>query len=149
MKVGAINFEVVNMGYWRPDGGSMFGVVPKPIWEKWIQPDDRNRIRLATNCVWIESNGKRAIIETGNGDKFDQKEADIFAIEPAEKWNDILSRRRTKPEEIDFVINTHLHFDHAGGNTIMTNGKPARAFPNATYIFSKADLEEARNMNEK
>lgn len=149
MKFGSVNVELVNMGCWRPDGGSMFGVIPKPIWERWIKPDERNRIRLATNCLLIESKAKRAIIETGNGTKWGDKETNIFAFEHNGTMKESLEAYNTATDDLDFVINTHLHFDHAGGNTFHDGDETLPTFNKAKYIMSEDDLNEARVANER
>lgn len=127
----------------------MFGVVPKPLWEREHKADDRNRILLAMNVLLIEDGKRRILIDTGAGEKWDSKERDIFALEtsPAEEW---LQPAGLRPEQIDMVVCSHLHFDHAGGNTVRNgeNGAVA-AFPNAVYVMQQGELDLARFGNER
>jgi glyoxylase-like metal-dependent hydrolase (beta-lactamase superfamily II) len=148
MKLGDIEFHIICAGHVRLDGGAMFGVIPRPLWEKKIAPDARNRITLAMNCLLIHAAGKRILIETGAGDKWDPKLRDIYAIEQA-RLVDGLGEYDLRPEDIDVVVNTHLHFDHCGGNTIEEKGKILPAFPNARYVVQGGEFEHAKNPTER
>src|SRR5262249_23497628 len=119
MLLGDLRVQLIQGGKFRLDGGAMFGVVPKPLWEKKSPPDAQNRISLACNCLLVETKGKRVLVETGNGTKWTSKLRDIYAVEEEDPLTDGLAQRGIRPEQIDFVVNTHLHFDHAGGNTRM------------------------------
>jgi glyoxylase-like metal-dependent hydrolase (beta-lactamase superfamily II) len=133
----------------------MFGVVPKPLWERQITPDERNRIPLAMRCLLVEHPDGLALIDTGAGDKDDAKFRDIYGIENAgvqgaTQLEDALAEAGFRPEDVRFVINTHLHFDHAGGNTLRGAGDaPRLAFRNATYHVQRGELEFARHTNER
>lgn len=125
----------------------MFGIVPKPLWTRFVTPDERNRIPLDTNCLLLEGHGKRILIETGIGDKFGSKERDIYAMENCSIL-DALQGAGCDPEAIDIVVVTHLHFDHAGGLTrLSTPGdvdSPAvSAFPNAQIFTQKQEWDDA------
>src|ERR1700735_3301480 len=122
MKLGDLEFHILNDGFFRLDGGAMFGVIPRPLWERVIPPDDRNRIRLRMNSLLIRTAGKLILVETGAGDKFDAKKRDIYAVEQASRLPEQLAARGVQPEQVDVVVNTHLHFDHCGWNTRVTNG---------------------------
>jgi glyoxylase-like metal-dependent hydrolase (beta-lactamase superfamily II) len=148
MKLGDIEFHMVCAGHVRLDGGAMFGVIPRTLWEKKIPPDARNRITLAMNCLLIHAGGKRILVETGAGDKWDPKLRDIYAIEPS-RLVDGLREYDLRPEDIDVVVNTHLHFDHCGGNTIEEKGKILPAFPNARYVVQRGEFEHAKNPTER
>jgi glyoxylase-like metal-dependent hydrolase (beta-lactamase superfamily II) len=148
MKLGDIEFHIVCAGHVSLDGGAMFGVIPRTLWEKKIAPDARNRITLAMNCLLIHAAGKRILIETGAGDKWDPKLRDIYAIEPS-RLADGLREYDLRPEDIDVVVNTHLHFDHCGGNTIEEKGKILPAFPNARYVVQRGEFEHAKNPTER
>ena len=126
----------------------MFGVIPRPLWEEQIPPDPRNRITLAMNCLLIRAAGKRILVETGAGDKWDPKLRDIYAIEPS-RLVDGLREYALRPEDIDVVVNTHLHFDHCGGNTIMEKDKLLPVFPNARYVVQSGEFEHAKNPTER
>jgi glyoxylase-like metal-dependent hydrolase (beta-lactamase superfamily II) len=149
MKLGDLEFHILNDGFFRLDGGAMFGVIPRPLWERVIPPDDRNRIRLRTNSLLIRTAGKLILVETGAGDKFDAKKRDIYAVEQAPRLPEQLAARGVQPEQVDVVVNTHLHFDHCGWNTRVTNGNLAPTFQNAQYIVQRGELEHARHASER
>ena len=149
MKLGNLEFHVLTDGGFRLDGGAMFGVIPKPMWEKKIASDERNRIRLAMNCLLILSGGKRILVETGAGEKWDAKRRDIYAIEGPPRLPDQLLARGVRPEQIDMVVNTHLHFDHCGWNTRIVEGKAVPMFPNARYVVQRGELEHAKQPSER
>ena len=149
MRLGDLEFLILTDGTLRLDGGAMFGVVPKPMWEKKARADDRNRILLSMNCLLIRAAGKNILVETGAGDKWDAKRRDIYAIDGAPRLPDQLTAHGVKPEEVDFVINTHLHFDHCGWNTRLVDGKPRPTFSNARYVVQKRDFEHAKNPTER
>lgn len=148
MKLGDIEFHIVCAGHVRLDGGAMFGVIPRTLWEKKIAPDARNRITLAMNCLLIHAGGKRILVETGAGDKWDPKLRDIYAIEQSQLING-LREYDLRPEDIDVVVNTHLHFDHCGGNTFVEKGKVLPVFPNARYVVHRGEFEHAKNPSER
>ena len=148
MNLGDIEFHIISAGQVRLDGGAMFGVIPRPLWEKKIPPDPRNRVTLAMNCLLIHAAGKRILVETGAGDKWGPKLRDIYAIEQS-RLVDGLREYDLRPEDIDVVVNTHLHFDHCGGNTIEERGKILPAFPNARYVVQRGEFEHAKNPNER
>jgi glyoxylase-like metal-dependent hydrolase (beta-lactamase superfamily II) len=149
LRLGDLEFHIVNDGGVRLDGGAMFGVIPRPLWEKKFAPDDRNRVRIAMNCLLIRSAGKWILVETGAGEKWDAKRRDIFAIEAPPRLLDRLAEHGVTPEQIDYVVNTHLHFDHCGWNTRLMNGRAVPTFPNARYIVQKGELEHAKRPNER
>ena len=149
MRLGDLEFLILTDGTLRLDGGAMFGVVPKPMWEKKARADDRNRILLSMNCLLIRAAGKNILVETGAGDKWDAKRRDIYAIDGAPRLPDQLTAHGVKPEDVDIVINTHLHFDHCGWNTRLVDGKPRPTFSNARYVVQKRDFEHAKNPTER
>ncbi|MGH9794433.1 MAG: MBL fold metallo-hydrolase [Candidatus Acidiferrales bacterium] len=149
MKLGDIELYIVNDGYFALDGGAMFGVVPKPLWERKFTPDARNRIRLGMNCPLIRTAGKWILVETGAGDKMEAKFAEMYAIDGPPRLPEQLAARGLRPEDIDIVIDTHLHFDHCGWNTRIVDGKVAPTFPNARYVLQKGELEHAKRPNER
>ena len=148
MKLGDLEFHVISAGHFRLDGGAMFGVIPKPMWEKKIAPDASNRITLSMNCLLIRAGGKRILVETGAGDKLSPKLRDIYGLE-GPVLSDGLQRYGVRPEDIDIVIDTHLHFDHCGGNTRMEKDKVVPSFPNARYFVQKGEFEHAMHPNER
>lgn len=149
MKLGDIEFHVLTDGTFRLDGGAMFGVIPRPLWARKMPPDERNRIRLAMNCLLIRAAGKLLLVETGAGDKWDAKRVDIFAFDGPPRLLDQLAARGISPAQIDVVINTHLHFDHCGWNTRVVEGKTVPTFPNARYVVQKGEMEHAKRPTER
>ena len=143
MKLGKFEFHIISGGKYKLDGGAMFGVIPKPLWEKTNPADERNRVELETNCLLIDSGEKKILVDTGNGTKFTQKEKDIFGLEDRSVLVESLKGKGFEPSEIDIVILSHLHFDHAGGATINEGDKVVPTFPKATYIIQKGEWDDA------
>jgi glyoxylase-like metal-dependent hydrolase (beta-lactamase superfamily II) len=148
MKFGNYDIFLLEDGEFRLDGGAMFGVVPRVLWARTDAPDDRNRIRLAANCLLIRGDGFNALIDTGLGGKWDDKEREMFAVaEPRTLITD-LARVDLHPDEITHVIQTHLHFDHVGGATFINGeGELKVQFPNARVYVQKGEWEVAGNPN--
>ncbi len=152
-RIGRYECAVVRDGFFRLDGGAMFGVVPRPLWERRARPDKRNRIRLGLNCLLIRGDGRTVLVDTGIGDNWDEKSRDIYAIERGGGGRGLagaLAEHGVAPDDVDLVINTHLHFDHAGGNTVRgKDGALRPAFPRARYLVQRGNLfEEALAPNE-
>ena len=127
MYLGDYRVEIIPDTEFRLDGGAMFGVVPRVLWERVCPPDDLNRIRQNMNCVFIDTGNERILIETGIGEKWSEKEIAIYGIFRERAFAETLFEKTgCRPEDISVVINTHLHFDHAGGNTILSE-PPASA----------------------
>lgn len=127
----------------------MFGVVPKVLWEKCCPADESNRISLSLTALLIRANGKHILVDTGLGPKEDEKFHRMFAVERTPTILESLKRLGLRPEDIDLVINTHLHFDHAGGNTMQANGSVVPTFPNAKYFIQHGEFEDAARANER
>jgi len=149
MHLGELEVQYLHGGNFYLDGGAMFGVVPKPLWEKKSPPDNRNRIRLAANSLLVRTQNKYILIETGNGTKWTPKLRDIYGIQEGDPLVDNLGSKGVRPGQIDRVINTHLHFDHAGGNTKLVNDKAVPTFPNAKYIVQAREIAHAANPTER
>lgn len=151
MQFGDYRVEIVPDAEFRLDGGAMFGVVPRTLWSTVFPPDDHNRIRLNMNCVYIEAGPERILIETGIGEKWSPKHREMYGIARERSLPDSLrATAAVEPKDITIVINTHLHFDHAGGNTTLDDsGQAISAFPNARYFVSRAELEHAENPTER
>lgn len=146
--VGSLTCHALTSGTFRLDGGAMFGVVPKPLWEKKIPADDRNRIPLALRCLLVEHPGGLILVDTGVGGKESAKVKKIFEIDNVGKndstWlDDAIVEAGHSPGDVRYVINTHLHFDHAGGNTCLRGEELVPAFENATYVVQRAELRFA------
>ncbi len=151
MLFGDYRIEVIPDTEFRLDGGAMFGVVPRVLWEKVCPPDELNRIRLNMNCLFVETPSEKILIETGIGEKWTQEQEQIYGIFREKSFAQTLfERSNCKPKDISIVVNTHLHFDHAGGNTIFDeNGKIVPQFSNAQYFVSKSEFEHAENPHER
>lgn len=150
MKLGAYEIYPVIDGRFRLDGGAMFGVVPKVLWEQCCAADDLNRIPLSVTCLLIRAKGKNILVDTGLGSKEDEKFQHMFAIERKPTLLDSLKRLGLTPGDIHLVINTHLHFDHAGGNTIKNDqGVVVPTFPKAQYFVQHGEFEDAARANER
>ncbi len=149
MKWGQFELHLISDGDIWLDGGAMFGVVPKVLWEKKTSPDERNRIRLGLNCLLIQTAEKNLLIDTGCGFNYSEKELEIYRIEHETDILQELQKIDVSPEKIDFVINTHLHFDHCGGNTRKEGEEHVPNFPNATYLVSGKEHEDANHPNER
>jgi glyoxylase-like metal-dependent hydrolase (beta-lactamase superfamily II) len=148
LKLGNIEFHIVSDGHVLLDGGAMFGVVPRPLWEKKMPPDARNRITLSMNCLVIRASGKRILVETGAGGKMNAKWRDIYGLD-GPFLLDGLRSLDLRPEDIDVVVNTHLHFDHCGGNTRLEHDQIIPTFPNARYLVQEGELDHAMRPNER
>jgi glyoxylase-like metal-dependent hydrolase (beta-lactamase superfamily II) len=149
VKLGKFDIQPVTDGRFRLDGGAMFGVVPKVLWEKCCQPDDQNRIQLGLNCLLIRIGRKNVLIDTGMGDKEDAQFQKMFAVERIPTLRDSLKVQGLGPEDIHMVVNTHLHFDHAGGNTVREEGSVVPTFPRAKYVVQRGEYEDAARANER
>lgn len=149
MLLGDMDVRFVSGGGFRLDGGAMFGVVPKTLWQKKMPPDERNRCSFCCNSLLVRAHGKTILIETGNGTKWNDKLRDIYAVESGDPLAASLQAQGVTPARIDVVINTHLHFDHAGGGTRLANGVAVPAFPNAEYYVQRAEIEHALHPTER
>jgi glyoxylase-like metal-dependent hydrolase (beta-lactamase superfamily II) len=153
--VGRMTCWMLDAGLQRLDGGAMFGVVPKPLWEKRSAPDARNRIPLALRCLLVEHPDGLVLVDTGLGDKEAAKFLDIYGVENAgtagpTRLDDALAAAGHRAADVRWVINTHLHFDHAGGNTLRRpDGSLALAFPEARYVVQRRELDFASHTNER
>ena len=155
LTVGRLRVHTIQAGGQKLDGGAMFGVVPKPLWERRIPPDERNRIQLGMRCLAIEHESGVVLVDTGAGNKETSKVHDIYGIENAGAngrtlLEDGLAQIGVRPEDVAVVIDTHLHFDHAGGNTFVDGGGVAQlSFPNARYVVQRGEWVYATHTNER
>ncbi len=118
LKIGDFRITLVRAGSYWWDGGAMFGVVPKTLWSKTQPADDQNRIEAGFNCFVVEADGRRILIDTGGGVRHDPRAAERMRLPDPPRLNAVLATHEFDPESLDLVINTHLHWDHCGGNTI-------------------------------
>jgi glyoxylase-like metal-dependent hydrolase (beta-lactamase superfamily II) len=139
--LGGFELTAISDGIYHLDGGAFFGVVPKVLWSKRTPVDEDNRVPTGLNSILIRTGKKNVLIETGVGNKLPEKMAQIYG-QPA-KLLDNLSAAGISPDDIDIVINSHLHFDHCGWNTIREGGKIVPTFPNAKYYAQNGEWEHA------
>jgi glyoxylase-like metal-dependent hydrolase (beta-lactamase superfamily II) len=153
--LGRLRVHAIQAAGQKLDGGAMFGVVPKPLWERRIPADERNRIGLGMRCLLVEHEDGLVLIDTGVGNKENEKFRDIYGIENEGKggrtWlEDGLAALGFSPEDIRLVVNTHLHFDHAGGNTWRNaGGEVVPSFPNARFVVQRGEHHWATHTNER
>ncbi len=152
-QLGRLRLHGLDAGQQRLDGGAMFGVVPKPLWEKKIPADERNRIPLALRCLLVEAADDLVLIDTGVGNKDDQKFLDLYGIQnfgDPTALEDAIREAGFDPADVTVVINTHLHFDHAGGDTVRRpDGSVEPSFAGARYVVQQEEWEFAHLQNER
>ncbi len=149
VNIGDTQIVVVSDGVIWMDGGAIFGLTPRVLWERVIKPDPLNRLPLALNCLIIRSEGKTILVDTGLGTKVTAKEINNFSYSNDGGLVVDLLRHGIKPTDIDIVINTHLHSDHCGGNTFCQDDRAVPTFPNAEYWIQKAEWDMAVQPNER
>jgi glyoxylase-like metal-dependent hydrolase (beta-lactamase superfamily II) len=136
---GDVTVRVIRAGWFRPDAGGFFGVVPKPLWSRLVDTDDRGRLLCRLNLLLVVAGGKRILVETGTGSRMSEKDRDIKGVEGGEPAA-ALRAVGEDPAAIDFVVVSHLHYDHAGG-MLGADGRPS--FPNARYVVQREEAEAA------
>lgn len=151
MVIGKYTVSLIESGDFALDGGAMFGVVPKPLWSKSYNPgDELNRIPMTARCLLIEGEGKKILVDTGCGYKMPDKQQSIYKLDySVNTMEKSLEKKGIKPDDITDVIFTHLHFDHAGGATVIENNTIAPRYKNARHYVQKRHLDWARNPSEK
>ncbi len=170
MNLGDYRVEIIPDAEFKLDGGAMFGVVPRVVWERVCPADELNRIRMNMNCLFIDTGTEKVLIETGIGEKWSEKQTAMYGIDRKRPFAESLETiAGCRPDDITIVINTHLHFDHAGGNTVLSSppyeGGVAAAsadgvvlsseplavpqFPNARYLVSKSEFNHAEHPHER
>jgi glyoxylase-like metal-dependent hydrolase (beta-lactamase superfamily II) len=141
ISIGDFELTALSDGVYYLDGGAFFGVIPKTLWSRKVEADEKNRVQSGLNSVLIRTGEKNILIETGVGNKLSDKMVQIFG-QPA-KLLENLSATGLSPEDIDIVINSHLHFDHCGWNTIRHHGAIKPTFPKATYYVQEGEWKHA------
>ncbi len=151
MRLGRFDLHLVSDGTFRLDGGAMFGVIPKTMWEKAKRPDEKNRILMGTNCALIHAGNDLVLIDTGLGDKQDAKFQAIYSYEAgAVRLPESIARAGFELGDVTHVILTHLHFDHSGWNaSLATDGRLLPTFPKARYWLNRGEVEHARHPSER
>lgn len=140
------DIEIIRLvdGTFRVDGGAMFGVVPRTLWARKASPDPENRITLALNCFLIKTPEATLLVDTGVGPDIDRRYVDFYTFEREPGLFGLLAGLGLWPDDIDIVVNSHLHFDHCGGNTLRAaDGKWVPAFPKARYVVQRGEWEQA------
>mgnify|MGYP001449469508 FL=1 len=150
MRIGDYDLYSIETSEFSLDGGAMFGIIPKPIWEREAPSDALNRIDMVTRSLLLCSDEKKILIDTGNGTKWEEKYRDIYNIDTS-RYNieNSLTKYGFSADDITDIINTHLHFDHAGGNTKIDDGSIVPTFPNAKYWVTKEHWELANHPSQK
>ena len=150
MKIGKYDLYSVETSEFRLDGGAMFGIIPKPVWEKKVSADELNRVNMVTRSLLLVSDEKKILIDTGNGTKWEEKYKQIYDIN-TDQYNieKSLGKYGFSSEQITDVICTHMHFDHIGGNTKIKSGEVVPTFPNAKYWISKENWKLANHPSQK
>jgi glyoxylase-like metal-dependent hydrolase (beta-lactamase superfamily II) len=147
--LGDLELISVSDGFIRFDGGAMFGVVPKPLWAQKAEPDDRNRITLAMRPLVVRG-ARTLLIDAGLGDKDNDRFHDIYGVDRRRSLDYSLAEAGLAPEDIDIVVASHLHFDHAGGFTLRgPDGSLRPKFPRAQYVVRRGEWEDAIRPNER
>jgi glyoxylase-like metal-dependent hydrolase (beta-lactamase superfamily II) len=149
VKIGEVEGFLVHDGTSRTDGGGMFGLVPKVMWEPKYPADEQNRVVMRIGCLLIKDGEHNIVVDTGYGSKVSRRLQEIMGISETGQLAERLREHGVDPSQVNLVINTHLHFDHAGGNTVRRGDRLEPAFPNATYIIQRGEWEEANNPNER
>jgi glyoxylase-like metal-dependent hydrolase (beta-lactamase superfamily II) len=151
MVIGDFRVELIPDTEFRLDGGAMFGVVPRVLWERVCPPDEFNRVQMGTHCLFVETPTEKILIETGMGEKWTAKQTKIYGIFRRKTFSETLfDKTGCQPADITIVVNTHLHFDHCGGNTIFNqSGEIIPAFPKARYFVSQKEFQHAENPFER
>jgi len=146
-RLGDFELVLLSDGTYVADGGAMFGVVPKSLWSRRVPADAENRITCGLNTLLVRTGKYNVVIETGIGPKLTPRMAGHF--HPQVKLMESFAAAGVSPDEIDVVINTHLHFDHCGWNTRLQDGKPVSTFPRARYFFQQGELDHAHEQHER
>lgn len=150
MKIGRYDIYPIDTGTFWLDGGAMFGVIPKVLWEKSNKADDRNRVQLASRCLLIVGDGKKILMDDGNGLKITDKFRNLYSLETGSgALHGSLAKHGVKPDQITDVVLSHLHFDHAGGSTLREDDRIVPAFPNAKYHVQKRQWQNSQNPTER
>lgn len=150
MQFGEISLHAVSDGAYWEDGGRLFGLVPKALWERVSRPDSLNRVPMESRCLLIRTGQRCILVGTGYGDKLTEAERTVIELKGSRRLLGSLDRLGVRPQDVDLVINTHLHGNHCGGNTTYgAAGALAPTFPRATYCIQRLELVDACLPNER
>jgi glyoxylase-like metal-dependent hydrolase (beta-lactamase superfamily II) len=150
VKLGELELRFVSDGHFRLDGGMMFGIVPRVVWERRRPPDELNRVGLQLNCLLIQRGNEYALVDTGLGTNLTPHQRDvIWGLAPGPRLLDSLAALGLAPQDISLVINTHLHIDHCGGDTLLRDGRLRPTFPRARYLVQRQEWQDTLQPNER
>jgi len=147
--LGDFQLTTLHDGPFRLDGGAMFGVVPRPLWEKKAPPDDRHRIQLAMRPLLVEASWGRMLVDCGAGEKMSAKDRDIYALDRTRTLDEALAAVKQSSESVEIALASHLHWDHFGGATARVDGAVRPRFPKAEYVIRGAEWEDATHPHER
>ena len=143
LALGGLEITLVREAIYHWDGGAVFGVVPKTLWSRKVPADDLNRVAMGLNCYVVSGDDYTVLIETGAGDKLEPRARERMKLPPARPLPEIVDECGIDPDSIDIVINSHLHWDHCGGNTTVSGAQARPAFPKAVYYACRGEWEHA------
>jgi len=144
LELGRFRVHLVSDGRFAMDGGAMFGIVPKPLWERQIASDEKNRIAMSLHCPLAENGKEAVLIDTGVGERLSEKEQSLYRVDRRGGLRSRLAELRIDPEDVSHVVLTHLHFDHLGGAVVRNGaGHLVPAFPRAKHFVQRTELEGA------
>ncbi len=149
MRFGNVDLKLVSDGVYWEDGGGLYGLVPRVLWEQVMAPDERNRLPFEMRSLLIQTDKQRILVDTGYGDKLPDKKRELLGLEGERRLLGNLEKAGIGPLDIDLVIDTHLHADHCGGNTHWQEGKIVPTFPWASYCVQRLELTDASFPNER
>lgn len=151
LTIGDIQLHLISDGVVWVDSGGAWGLVPRSLWSRYLQPDEQHRVPMILTCLLVRAAGRTIVVDTGLGDKLSPRAAELWGLQrPQGGLLDGLARLNLTPDDVDLVINTHLHADHCAGNTRRTaDGQVVATFPNATYLVQRREYEDATHPNER
>lgn len=150
MRFGRYEVTLVDAGIFRQDGGLLFGTVPKVLWQRLVSADERNRVPVPLTCLLVRDDRHVVLLETGVGGKLDEKRRDMWGLAAGDQLLARLAALGVRPEDVTLVLNTHLHFDHAGGNTRRAeDGTVVPTYPRARYVFQRLEWKDAHHPHER
>jgi len=149
LQIGEFEITSLSDGYFRLDGGAMFGVIPWTMWKRRAEADDRHRILMSMRPLLVRTRGTTMLIDAGVGDKLGPKAADIYGFDRARHLDHTLADAGLSANDIDIVLATHLHFDHAGGFTARSHNDVVPRFPRARYLIRRGEWEDATHAHER
>ena len=151
LAIGDIHIHLISDGIVWVDSGGAWGLVPRPLWSRYLQPDEQHRVPMILTCLLVQAAGRTIVVDTGLGDKLSPRMAELWGLQrPQGMLLDGLARLGLAADDVDLVINTHLHADHCAGNTRRTpDGEIVATFPNAEYVVQRREYEDATHPNER